>query len=268
MIEQRYIYIIKFIPIIFIIGAFAFPVIAQNDPNPNTSDQAELIEDLDSLSDSTSIIVSDTIVGADTLAVKKMLSGVELVLDYGKLLTLWTKFESKYEAGINLRFYERIVLAAEFGYAELNPLKAYDNALYYTVKGSYGRLGVDYYAAYDPKSFYYAGLRYGMSVFEDEGRFLIDSEYWEDFEEGFGSTGITASWVEIILGTETYLKIGKREEESPKSKLLFGWKFRLRFLANFENREEPRIYSIPGYGRTFDNVVPALNFYVKYRFGN
>jgi len=205
---------------------------------------------------------------ADTLARKKLLSGVEFAVDYGKLLLLWTNFESKYEAGINIRFYERIVLAGEFGYAELNPLKAYDNALFYTVKGSYGRVGLDYYTSYDPKSFYYAGARYGLSMFEDEGRFLIDSDYWEDYEDGFGSKDITASWFEIIVGTETYLKLGGQVESDSKSKLLLGWKFRLRFLMDFENREEPRIYSIPGYGRTFDNTVPAVNFYVKYRFGN
>jgi len=64
------------------------------------------------------------------------------------------------------------------------------------------------------------------------------------------------------------LKFGKKEEGDAASKFLLGWKFRLRFLMDFQNREEPRIYSIPGYGRTFDQVVPALNFYVKYRLGN
>jgi len=204
----------------------------------------------------------------DTAARKKLLSGVELYIDYGKLLLLWTDFESKYEAGINLRFYERFVLAGEVGQAELNPLKAYDNALYYTVRGLYGRAGLDYYTSYDPKSFYYFGFRYGLSMFEDEGAFLIDSDFWEDFEEGFGSKDLTASWFEIIFGTETFVKLGKKEPLDSKSKLLLGWKFRLRFLMDFENREEPRIYSIPGYGRTFDDVVPAVNFYIKYRLGN
>lgn len=211
------------------------------------------------------------VVVLDTVVKKSFFSGVELSIDYGKLLTLWTEFESKYEAGINFRFYEHFVLAGEFGYVELNPLKAYDNALYYTVTGPYARIGLDYYIALNPENptnFYYAGLRYGTSIFEDEGMFLIDSEYWEDYEEGFGSQDITATWLELVLGTETYLKIGEKAKEKTKSKLLFGWKFRLRFLMDFENREEPRIYSIPGYGRTFDSVVPALNLYVKYRIGN
>ena len=208
---------------------------------------------------------------ADTIPPKKFLSGVEFQLDYGKLLTLWTEFESKYEAGINIRFFERIVLAGEVGYAELNPLKAYDNALYYTVTGPYARVGLDYYVPLNPQNptdFYYAGLRYGASIFDDEGMFLIDSEYWEDYEEGFGSKEISATWAELVLGTETYLKIGEKAKTKQTSKLLLGWKFRLRFLMDFENRDEPRIYSIPGYGRTFDNVVPALNLYLKYRIGD
>jgi hypothetical protein len=205
---------------------------------------------------------------ADTIPPKKLLSGVELKIDYGKLLLIWSDFETKYEAGLNFRFYERIVLATEFGGAELNPLKAYDNTLYYTISGMYGRVGLDYYTAYDPGNFYYVGIRYGMSNFEDEGIFLLESDFWEDYQEGFGSKDVTASWAEFVLGTETFLKVGKRAKKTGKSRLLLGWNARLRFLTDFENREEPRIYAIPGYGRTFNNVAAALNFYIKYRMGS
>lgn len=203
----------------------------------------------------------------DTIPPKKFLSGVEIKIDYGKLLTLWTNFESKYEAGINIRFYERIVLNTEFGYAELDPLKAYDNALYYTITGIYGRVGLDYYTTYTPGNFYFVGLRYGMSTFEDEGMFLLESEFWPDYEEGFGSQDVNASWIEIVLGTETYLKVSKQSKTSGKSRFLLGWNARLRFLTDFENREEPKIYAIPGYGRTFNNVSAALNFNLKFRIG-
>ena len=265
MIKQQYSYIFRFLLISIGIGSCTLSSFAQKEHNSN-SDTLQ-IDLSDSLNILNPVIRSENIIVLDSLQKKKFISGFELAIDYGKILTLWTNFESKYEAGINLRFYERIVLATEFGYAELNPLKAYDNALYYTVKGPYARVGLDYYTSYDPKSFYYAGLRYGKSFFEDEGAFLIDSEYWEDYEEGFGSSDLTASWMEIVVGTETFLKFGKKSED-PKSKFLIGWKFRLRILMDFENREEPRIYSIPGYGRTFDNAVPALNFYIKYRIGN
>lgn len=264
MILPRFTYIFNLI-LILTIGAFAYPAMAQNldlleDTLQNNIDDTVLVMD--------STNIPEVEVTLDSLEKRKFVSGVELVVDYGKILTMWTKFETKYEVGINIRFYERIVLAAEYGHAVLNPLKAYDNALYYTVTGPYARVGLDYYTSYNPKSFYYVGLRYGASVFKDEGAFLIDSEYWEDYEDGFGSTDVPASWVEIVLGTETYIKFSKKNPDDPKSNVLLGWKFRLRILAEFENREEPRIYSIPGYGRTFNNVTPAFNLYIKYRFGN
>lgn len=266
MILQQFSYISKIILIVVAVTINVLVCQAQNE-DVNGVDTLQIYA-TDTTQIANQLNPEESLVIVDSLRSKKFISGVELALDYGKMLTLWTNFESKYEGGINIRFYERIVLAGEFGYAELNPLKAYDNALYYTVKGSYARLGIDYYTSYDPKSFYYAGLRYGMSMFEDDGMFLIDSDYWEDYEEGFGSKDISASWAEIIIGTETYLKLSKKNKDNPKSKLLFGWKFRLRILMDFENRDEPRIYSIPGYGRTFDQIAPALNFYIKYRFGN
>jgi hypothetical protein len=78
------------------------------------------------------------------LVPSRFFSGFEVYMDYGKVLTLATKFESKYEGGINFRFYGRYILAGEFGYAILDPLKAYDNALKYTITGSYFRAGIDY----------------------------------------------------------------------------------------------------------------------------
>lgn len=212
------------------------------------------------------VIATDT-VPEELKVPPKFFSGVEIILDYGKILTLPTKFENKYEGGINLRFYEKIVFAGEFGYAKIDPLKAYDNALYYTVEGTYLRIGLDYYLALDAKNFFYGGVRYGMSQFEDRGQFLIDSEFWEDFQDEFGSTDLSATWYELVFGTETILQIGKPDSKIHINKLFLGWKFRLRILGNFENREPPGIYTIPGYGRTFDKTIPALNLYLKYRFG-
>ena len=203
----------------------------------------------------------------DSIVGKKFFSGVELMVDYGKLLLLWTKFESKYAGGVNLRFFERVVLSGEAGYSELNPLKAYEDALYYTVRGSYGRIGLDYYTSYDPSNFYYFGLRYGMSNFADEGEIFIEGENPGELPDKFGSDGITASWMEIVLGTETFLKIGKKLPVEKKTNFILGWNFSVRILTNFENRDEFPIYSIPGYGRTFNNATAAMSFYIKYRIG-
>jgi len=198
----------------------------------------------------------------------RFFSGIEIYLDYGKVLTLATKFESKYEGGINFRFYGKYILAGEFGYAVLDPLKAYDNALNYTITGSYFRAGIDYYINIDKKNALYGGVRYGASKFADEGEFLLKSDFWEDYGESFGSDDIHADWFEIIFGSETRLNLSKSSKEKvSRGGLFLGWKARVRILWHFENREEPRIYAIPGYGRTFDNSIPALNLYIKYRFG-
>jgi hypothetical protein len=217
--------------------------------------------------DSVNIQSTATIAPTDSTYQKKFVSGVELKIDFGKLLMAWTKFETKLEAGINVRFFERMVLVTEFGSMVLNPLNAYDNTVFYTVEGQYARAGFDFYTSYDPKNFYFLGLRYGMSKFRDEGQFLIESDYWEDYEEGFGSENVQASWMEFVMGTETFLGFGKQKNENSKTHLILGWNASLRFLTDFTNREEIPIYSIPGYGRTFNKVTPALNFYVKYRLG-
>jgi hypothetical protein len=96
----------------------------------------------------------------------------------------------------------------------------------------------------------------------------LGSDYWPEYQDGFGSKDVTASWAEIVLGTETYLKLGAKAKSSGKSRLLIGWNARLRIITDFENREEPPIYAIPGYGRTFNNVAAALNFYIKFRLGS
>lgn len=208
--------------------------------------------------------------GNDTTSVSEkkpgFFSGVEIYIDYGKLLLLASSFESKYEGGINLRFFGRAELVGEFGYAVLDPLKAYDDALFYTIKGTFYRFGLDYFIPIDRKNALYAGLRYGASQFSDQGEFLLESDFWEDYGDTFGSDNLQADWFEIIFGSE--MRLGKAGgDPTPKSGLFLGWKARLRILMNFENREEPVVYAIPGYGRTFDKTIPALNFYIKYRFG-
>jgi hypothetical protein len=193
-------------------------------------------------------------------------SGAEIYVDYGKLLLVASNFESKYEGGINFRFFGRVELAGEFGYAVLDPLKAYDDAPSYTITGTYYRIGLDYFIPIDKKNALYAGVRYGASQFSDKGEFLLESDFWEDYGDTFGSDNLQANWFEIILGSE--MRLGKiNSNAAPKGGFFLGWKSRLRILMNFENREEPRVYAIPGYGHTTDKTVPALNFYIKYRFG-
>jgi hypothetical protein len=93
-----------------------------------------------------------------------------------------------------------------------------------------------------------------MGQYQDEAVFSILSSMWDDFEDGFQRTDLEASWAELILGSES----------SWKGNLYFGFTFRLRFLIQADNFTTFEVYSVPGYGRTFDNFVPALNLYIKY----
>ncbi len=214
--------------------------------------------------ESSTVRVKDTTGGSTPKA--RFLSGVELYIDYGKLLLAASDFESKFEGGINLRIFAQADLTGEFGYDVLNPLKAYDDAVTYTITGTYFRIGADYFIPIDKKNALYVGLRYGASQFSDKGEFLLESDFWEDYGEPFGSDNLHADWFEIIFGSE--MRLGKASPEGIlKGGFFLGWKSRLRILMNFENREEPRVYAIPGYGHTFDKTIPALNFYIKYRFG-
>jgi hypothetical protein len=221
--------------------------------------------------DSVSVLSSrdSSTVVLDSLAAHRVpfFSGIEIYIDYGKLLTLPSEFESKMEGGLSVRFFNRFLFALEYGMAVLDPLKAYENAVYYTVEGQYYRLGLDYHIPVDKKNFLYMGARYGISNFEDRGLLNIVNGVWEDYALEFGDAGMTASWYELILGSETQLTIGKEEGAIFIQRLYLGWTFRFRIQGAFENREQPRVYTIPGYGRTFDKTIPALNLYLKYRFG-
>lgn len=187
--------------------------------------------------------------------------GLVLSVDYGKLATLATNFESKYEGAVGLILFRRWVVEAVYGAGELNPNGAYKNTEYYTINGTYYKGGLQYRFILNPaipREFLYLGVSYAMAEYEDEGKFLIGSDLWDNYEQTFGSNNLQADWTEFYLITEAYLN--KRSQ-----RFLIGLKVSLRIMNNFENREDIPVYSIPGYGRTFDKSVPSLNFFLKYK---
>jgi len=80
------------------------------------------------------------------------------------------------------------------------------------------------------------------------------SSLWDDYEGDFKRTDLEANWVELVVGSESAVW----------GNLFFGFYFRMRFLIQADNFETFEVYSIPGYGRTFDVIVPSLNLYVRY----
>ena len=84
---------------------------------------------------------------------------------------------------------------------------------------------------------------------------IIQSTIWDDFDESFKRTNLTATWFEIVMITEKHMS----------NNLALGAKIRFRHLTNFINEYNPEVIAIPGYGKAFNSNVPAVNLYIKYR---
>lgn len=210
----------------------------------------------------TAYVVADTIVAevaaADTIPEStSFISGVGLGVDYLKLPTFFLNNETKYEGSFEIIFKNHYVVSLEAGHASYTSKRSYKNAPDYEVRGNYARLGLDYTAEFNPQTNIYIGLRYARSQFEDHGIFIISNELFNERRETIDRTGLEAAWFEVVVGSEQ--QMGKN--------FFVGGTFRLRFLNDFENFEPIPVYNIPGFGRSHDSTVPALNLFVKYRIG-
>ncbi|MEM7109124.1 MAG: DUF6048 family protein, partial [Bacteroidota bacterium] len=183
-------------------------------------------------------------------------SGLFITVDYGKLATLASDFESKVEASIGVQLLNRLVPVIEVGFSTLNPRTAFENGTYEST-GIYGRFGINYLIPFDNTNTYYAGLRYGLSAFEDEGNYIIESDIFETYSIPFGESSQTATWFEVVLGSEKKVR---------NYNIYLGGLFRLRFISTRDRFVPIDTYAIPGYGRTLDETVPAFNLYIKYLF--
>ena len=177
---------------------------------------------------------------------------LEITFDYLKLVSLASKTETKMEGGLGYISKINVGINLEVGYGEKTPEDFYKNAEY-KVYGYYGRAGISYYYPYNPGVNFIIGAKYAMAQYQDEATFSVLSTLWDDLNGDFQREELEASWAEFILGTES----------SVKGILYFGFVFRMRFLIQADNFTPFEVYSIPGYGRTFDTIVPALNLYIK-----
>ncbi|UJH91458.1 DUF6048 family protein [Antarcticibacterium sp. 1MA-6-2] len=146
------------------------------------------------------------------------------------------------------RVYDNYYLAAEIGNEQL-PFKG-DN-LSVTANGSYIKLGADY-NAYDNwagmENAIYAGLRYGFSTFSQtlESYSIYSREQYFPptvIEGPFESSGLTASWIELVVGLKVEIL----------HNLYLGGNVQLKRIvtqnspSNFDN------LVIPGFNRTYDD---------------
>jgi hypothetical protein len=195
----------------------------------------------------------------DTVSIQKgsFLNHLSLLLDYGKILALATDFESKNELGVELEFSNKFFLSTEFGRGEISPNDAYTNTNYKS-KGNYFRFGFGYNGTLTDKSNMGLSVKYAESKFSDGGTIKIESTsgIFNSTADSFERTNLTAKWFEIVLHSESLIR----------TNLYAGFKFSIRRMFKYDNQFPIDVYTIPGYGRTFDKSTPALNLYIKYRF--
>lgn len=182
--------------------------------------------------------------------------GAQIMVDYGKLLTFPSDFESKWEIGIAYQFSSRFQPNFSFGMGTLEPDAAIENGAYRS-EGSYWRAGINYLLPLDNTNRLFVGIKYAQTAFDDSGTYQIESELWPLFEGEFSRTGHSADWFELILGSEKIFSNGH---------IILGGQTGVRFINERSEAEFIDIYSIPGYGLATDSSTPFLNLYVKYQF--
>ncbi|MFT7031159.1 MAG: hypothetical protein ACI83W_002340 [Marinoscillum sp.] len=188
-----------------------------------------------------------------------------IVVDYGKIIYSLASNEDRYEAGLHLLFLDHYYLVGEYGIGNLAPENAIENG-HYKSEGSYFRFGGGYLATISGTSKLGLGARYSVCQFQDEGTVLIQSpsEIQPDYERTFSRNNLEARWLELVLASESKLKLNKANPESGINQLFaIGFQLRLRLLSTYDRFTPYDVYAIPGYGRTVSNPALALNLIVK-----
>ncbi|QYA26208.1 hypothetical protein G3I01_12055 [Gramella sp. MT6] len=162
-------------------------------------------------------------------------SGIELVGDY--------------------RVYKNYYIAAELG-TEERTFEG-DNIQTFTT-GSYIKVGGDYNAYenwLDMQNAIFVGLRYGFATFSqtlESYRIYTSSDYFgPDFrEDNVETTGLTASWAEVMVGVKVEVLNNLFLSANVQLKRRIGQKT----PTNFDN------LAIPGFGRTYDSSEFGAGF--------
>ena len=192
----------------------------------------------------------------DTVEVAKRPIIPSIYIDYGKLLTLPTKTEEKYEVGLEVLISEKIPIVFEVGKATLNPEKAYANGEY-EAKGTYFRIGTGVYSQFTAKNKLGLVFKYGLSSFDEIATITESNRNLNrTLSESYDRNDLSASWLELnIYSDRQFNKF-----------LALGINIRYRYLLDYDIQAPDDVYVIPGYGRSFDNSIPAANLFLKISF--
>jgi hypothetical protein len=198
----------------------------------------------------------------DSIPTKTYRYGVRVGVDVSKIARAF--YEKDYK-GLELvgdyRLTKKYYIAGELGNEEKT---VNDERLNFTTKGTFFKVGFDYnlYENWlDMENMVYIGARYGVSSFSQTlNTYKIYDRYPyfgfpQNIESGEKFTGLSAQWVEILVGV--------------KAKVInnFYVGFSLRVNKLFANKRPDNFDNlfIPGFNRTYDGTFGAgFNYTVSY----
>ncbi|GAA4647730.1 DUF6048 family protein [Pontixanthobacter gangjinensis] len=175
--------------------------------------------------------------------------GIRLGVDISKpVRSLLDDTYSGIEVVGDYRIYKNFYIASELG-TEKRTFEG-DNIETFT-NGSYIKVGGDYNAYenwLEMQNAIFVGVRYGFATFSqtlDEYRIYTSSDYFgPDFrEDDTETTGLTASWAEVMIGIKVEVLNNLFLSANVQLKRRIGQ----NSPSNFDN------LAIPGFGRTYDS---------------
>ncbi|MDY8138965.1 DUF6048 family protein [Aquimarina sp. 2201CG5-10] len=187
--------------------------------------------------------------------------GLRVGIDLSRIIR--TAVDDKYsgfEIVGDYRFNKRFYIAAEVGNESL--IRDEEN-INVEGSGSYIRAGVDYNTYdnwYGMQNSIYAGLRYGFSTFDqtlNSYDVFTSTNYFPSTSRGpITSSGLTASWAELVLGLEVELF----------NNLYLGASVSLRSVISEKKPDRFDNLYIPGFGRTndFSSIGVGYSYSISY----
>ena len=128
----------------------------------------------------------------------------------------------------------------------------------YFHKGNSARLGIylNVIPADPEHNLVTVGIGYGRSWFNERLSGIVepDPQYGSSFIES-NSFGLSAGWLELSGGMQA--RVWKQ--------FFVGYSLSLKFFPHFKDRDQVRIYEIPGFGRANQRTSLGFSYYLLYR---
>ena len=192
-------------------------------------------------------------------AQKQEWNGLTLNADLSRLVLPYidtTRHGWEFSGDYELR--NDLFLVTEFGTETTKLNKTLYN--YYS-SGGYTRLGIDYnfmrHADVTSHDKMFLGLRYGFTTYYHQAdHIIVADDSWGNYTGSHvDKKWLTGHWAEAALGMRTQLF----------GNFYLGWSVRLCVLLHVQNDPVMVPYSIPGFGKAWNNTSIGFNYSLSYK---